>query len=156
MKPSPNAPRAAEAQRSWRRWALTVPFALLLGESLYGALGATGAVHWYRVSTPFVVVVAAGVVVLRTMRRFWLRRWRGERAPSAMVAAHIARDAGRFFRLAWAYSALTALLGFVLFLAGAPRLYPYVFEVVAVAYFLVYYPRRKVFDDLLWHPEENA
>lgn len=151
-----NARLAAEAQATWRKIALTVPLCLLLGESLYGTLGASGALPWYRLSTPFVIAVVAGLAILRTLRRFWLRRWKGAQAPTAMATAQIERDAGRFFKLAWGYSALTAGLGLVLFLSGAPRIYPYVFEVVAVAYFLVYYPRRKVFDDLLWHPGENA
>lgn len=151
-----NARRAAEAQALWRKFALTVPFGLLLGESLYGTLGASGALPWYRLTTPFLIAVVTGLGLLRLTRRFLLRRWKGAAAPSAMASAQIERAAGLFFKLAWGYSALTALLGLVLFLSGAPRAYPYVFEVVAVAYFLVYYPRRKVFDDLLWHPGENA
>lgn len=150
-----NARRAAAAQATWRKFALTVPLSLLLGESLYGTLSASGVI-WSRLSTPFLIAVVTGLGLLRLTRRFLLRRWKGAAAPSAMAAAQIERAAGLFFMLAWGYSALTAGLGLVLFLSGAPRVYPYVFEVVAVAYFLVYYPRRKVFDDLLWHPGENA
>lgn len=158
MAPDPadaNGLRAAAAQRRWRRVALAVPVSLLLGESLYGSL-AEGSLTWYRFTTPLAMGLVGGIVMLRLLRRSWMRRWSGSRAPTGPEAERIARDALRFLWVAWSFAALAAGFGLVMFLVGAPRRYPYAFEVISIVYFLVYYPRRTVFDDLLWHPGENA
>lgn len=144
------AARALDAQKKWRWFASAVPVSLLVGVVLYGTLSSID-IRWNALSNGFVVVIIAGIVLLRSLRRMWLRRY--PQNPGAMVLAMMEGRARQFLLIAWVFAAAVALMGMVLFLFAAPRQYPFVFEFIAAVYFALYYPRQRFFDDLLRYQE---
>jgi ABC-type xylose transport system permease subunit len=147
------AARAERAQRVWRWFALSVPVTLFPGILLYGTFGSFEGVRWNLLTTPFFMTVAAGILALRGLRRVWLLPWKGQGRPPAAALARIERGANKFLVAAWAFAALPACFALVLFLFEAPRAYPFVFELIAVTYFIVYFPRKTYFPALLGYPE---
>lgn len=147
------AARAERAQAAWRWFAMSVPATLLPGIVFYGTFGSFEGVRWYTLTTPFFMTVAAGILGLRGLRRVWLRPWKGPGRPPAAEAARIEAGALRFLAAAWLFAALPASFALALCLFEAPREYPFVFELIAVVYFIVYFPRRAYFEALMGYPE---
>jgi hypothetical protein len=138
-------------QRRWRWFAAVGPVTLLVGEVFYGTLTSVEGAHWFVLLRQAVLVIVVGIIALRTLGRMWLRR-RIDRRPTVFELQQAEIQGVRFLYLAWLYAGVVAVLGLAMFLLAAPRMYPYIFELIAVVYFAQYYPRQRYFDNLLWYP----
>ena len=132
----------------WRLFAVTVPLSLLFGELFYGTLGSMDAFEWSTLAAPMMLTVVVLIFIMRLLQSFWLVPRRLNAPLDEAAVARRLRNAGRFLLFAWAFSALTALFGMVMFLSQAPRFYGYSLLAIAIVYLMIYYPRPSLLQAL--------
>lgn len=123
----------------WRYFAIVVPLSLLFGELLYGTLGSM--LEWSQIAGPMMLTVVVLIFIMRLFQSIWLIPRRLNAPSSEEAVTRRLRNAARFLLFAWAFSALTALFGMLMFLSQAPRFYGYSLLAIAIVYLMIYYPR---------------